>query len=175
MNKKPGDHVLWLDLEMTGLDPATDRILEVGAIITDWQMNEIASLETVVAQDDTVIASMTPFVRNMHSHNGLLDKMADGVPEVVAERLVVELVQKHCDTSHMVVLAGNSIHIDRGFIRQWWPRLEQLLHYRMLDVTSWKLVMEPRGIVYKKQEKHRALDDVRESMTELQFYTSHMS
>jgi oligoribonuclease len=167
--------LLWIDLEMTGLDPLHDRILEVAAIVTDWEFKEIATFESGVGHDVNEISPLldaNPFYVKMKTNKRqLLELVAESPPEKVVERMLVDFVRENCDTHYPVILAGNSIHMDRQFIRSYWPLLEQLLHYRMLDVSSWKLVfMNKFGQEFKKSEAHRALGDVRESIDELKFY-----
>lgn len=180
MDKKaPARNILWIDLEMTGLDPEKDRILEVAAIITDWDLNELAVFESGVGHDIGSVSRLldaNPFYVKMKANKqALLELVSQSPPEKVVEKLLVEFVEAHCDTHYPIVLAGNSIHIDRQFIHTYWPHLEQLLHYRMLDVTSWKLVFETKfEQKFEKRESHRALDDIRESIAELQQYLTHV-
>lgn len=167
--------LLWVDLEMTGLDPLHDRILEVAAIVTDWNFREIASFESGIGHDIEEISPLldaNPFFVKMKTNKRLLlEQAAESPPEKVVERMLAEFIQKNCDTHYPVILAGNSIHMDRQFIRAYWPTVEQLLHYRMLDVTSWKLVFENKfGTKFEKSEAHRALGDIRESIDELKHY-----
>ena len=168
-------HILWIDLEMSGLDPTKDVILEVAAIVTDWEFNEIASFESGVGQDldaTRALLDANPFYVKMKDNKAAMLELAEmSPPSKVIEGMLVKFVTEHCDTHWPVVLAGNSIHIDRQFIKHEWPRLDQLLHYRMLDVTSWKLVFEAKyGSKFVKQETHRALGDIRESIAELKGY-----
>jgi oligoribonuclease len=162
--------LLWVDMEMTGLDPARHRIVEVAAIITDWDFNELASLEAVVHQSPQVLEHMNEWARAQHTASGLLERVTEGMAEEQAEKNVCQLVSAHFG-DEPALLAGNSIHQDRQFIRRWWPRLEKQLHYRMLDVSAWKVVMLGKyGVEFPKKETHRALDDIRESIAELQYY-----
>ncbi len=169
-NKKP-NHFVWLDLEMTGLDTRVNRIVEVGLIITDKNFNEVASYEAVIHQSEDVLKASNPFSLDTHSKNGLYAKVrASKVSEEEAESAVVKLIQEHVEEG-AVFLAGNSIRADRFFIDCHWPKLSSILHYRMLDVSSLKLLWYALGKeTPQKQEKHRALDDIRNSIAELQFY-----
>jgi oligoribonuclease len=171
----PTTHILWVDLEMTGLNPKVDRILEVGAIATDWSFTELASLETGVRQDRAELEKL--FAHNefydLYPENKqhFLDTNTHQPSEKNVEHQLIELIEQYFPVGEPVVLGGNSIHMDRLFIRQWWPELEKRLHYRMLDVSAWKIVMQGKfGIEYTKKESHRALDDIRESICELKFY-----
>ncbi|MCB9817767.1 oligoribonuclease [Candidatus Nomurabacteria bacterium] len=157
---------------MTGLIPATDRILEIAAIVTDFNFTELDRYESVVYQPPEVLARMNEWSRSTHTASGLLDRVnvAPNEQRVVADFL--EFVLRNFG-NEPVVLAGNSIHQDRRFIRQWWPDIEARLHYRMLDVSSFKIVIQGKyGKVFNKKETHRALDDIKESIAELQYYLS---
>ena len=169
------NHLLWVDLEMTGLDAAIDRIVEVGAIVTDWQFKELDSWETGIAHDTAEVAELmarSPFYdTHPELKRDLLGSVKTGLPEKEVEEKLLALVDKHFTPGEPVLLAGNSIHTDRQFIRHWWPQLEERLHYRMLDVSAWKVVMIGRyDLEYKKKEAHRALGDIRESIAELEYY-----
>lgn len=162
------DKLLWLDLEMTGLVPAQHRIIEAAAIITDYELNEIASADFIIRQPEKVLKETDPWVQQNLPE--LLDKVPSGRPEGEAEAELVALIDKYF-RGKQVTLAGNSIHQDRAFIRQWWPELESRLHYRMLDVSSWKIIMQHRYKRYfSKNRVHRADDDIRESIAELKYY-----
>lgn len=174
------DRLLWVDLEMTGLQPTRDVILEVAAIVTDWDFNEIARYESGVGQDAIVTEQLldnNPFYVKMKENKAVLLELAkNSPPSAVIESQLVAFVKEHCGTARPVILAGNSIHMDRQFIRAQWPLLEQLLHYRMLDVTAWKLVFETKyNLKHEKKEAHRALGDIRESIDELKRYLEHVS
>jgi oligoribonuclease len=165
---------VWLDLEMTGLDPETCAIIEIGVIITGPDLRPLAEMERVIWQPEEVLLRMEPVVKEMHTRNGLLDKVrASNTSLRVAERDVTALVAEHCALGEGV-LAGNSIHTDRRFLFRYMPMLERYLHYRMVDVTSLKVLsrawypnlVEPR----KPPAGHTALADVRASISELQYY-----
>lgn len=169
--------LLWLDMEMTGLEPTTDKPLEVALIATDWDFKELAAFESGIGQSPTVIAPLldaNPFYRQYADNKKALLKLCADSPDVkVVERQVTEFVKQHFDTTRPVLLAGNSIYQDRRFIRAHMPFFDQQLHYRMLDVSSWKIVFEGKFKKdFKKSESHRALDDIRESIAELKFYLS---
>lgn len=166
--------LLWMDLEMTGLDPKEDRILEVAVIATDWDFNEIARCEAIVAIDEAHMKQRMvgdfwekfPEVREQ-----LQAQNASGKAAAVVEARLIVFIDEFFDTSQRVLLAGNSIHQDRKFIDNEWPELSKKLHYRMLDVSAWKVVFEGR---YKKKftkpEAHRAIEDIQGSIEELQYY-----
>ncbi len=163
--------LLWVDLEMTGLDPASDVILEVAALITDFDFKILASYEAVISQPEDKLSAINEFGRIHHTASGLIDKIRrEGLPESDVQAELVSLIKKQFGDER-VVLAGNSIHQDRQFIRHWWPEVEQLLHYRMLDVSAWKIVMESKfSVQFEKAEQHRALGDIEESIAELKYY-----
>ncbi|HSX36107.1 MAG TPA: oligoribonuclease [Patescibacteria group bacterium] len=173
-NKLP-TKILWVDLEMTGLDSAKDRILEVSVLITDFTFKELASYAAVIKQSDDVLNSMNEWATSQHAGNGLTERVrTEGRPEADIQRELVELIKQQFG-SEPAVLGGNSIHSDRGFIRQWWPDVYALLHYRMLDVTAFKVVMQGKyGQEYQKADTHRASDDVRASIAELQYYLDYL-
>jgi len=164
--------LLWLDLEMTGLDTSQHAIVEVAAIVTDWDFNELATYEAVIAQPEAVLAASNEFALQQHTDSGLYEQVrTSGRPEMEVVNDLVKIIQEQFG-GQPAVLAGNSIHADRAFIRAQWTEVEGLLHYRMLDVSSWKLVcLGKLGVPeFVKKETHRALDDIRESIGELQYY-----
>lgn len=166
--------LLWVDLEMTGLDPLQDVILEVAAEVTDFNFKTLGNYEAIVQQPrELVVERMqkntwwTDFPAN---RDEFVNKMATGKPPNQVEQELITLVEQHFG-SEPAVLAGNSIHNDRNFIKQWWPALDLKLHYRMLDVSAWKVLMQAKyGITFEKKEIHRAFDDIQASIAELQHY-----
>lgn len=164
--------LLWVDLEMTGLDPVKDRILEVAAIATDMQLNEVAKYEAVVKVDEKIIKSRMVgefWEKNSATRDALIAQNKDGKPVAEVEKELLEFVDKNC--SKVVYLAGNSIHQDRKFIEREMPELNKKLHYRMLDVSAWKIYFENAlGKKFTKPENHRALDDINGSIEELKWY-----
>lgn len=167
-------HILWVDLEMTGLDPAEDRILEVGAIITDWDFNEIATYEAVVKVDEELIARrmVGAFWDEFNAtREALIAQNKDGEPGAAVESALIAFINEHIGGEEKVLLAGNSIHQDRRFITNEWPELDARLHYRMLDVSAWKVVFEGKyKNKFAKPEAHRAFEDIRGSIEELKYY-----
>jgi oligoribonuclease len=166
--------LLWVDLEMTGLDPAKDLILEVAAEITDFKFKTLASYEAIVKQDKQAVVDRMQ--KNIWwkdypaNRDEFIKKIETGKPSGQVEKELEELVEQHFG-SEPAVLAGNSIHNDRKFISYYWPQLDLKLHYRMLDVSSWKVFMQGAyGVQFEKKEVHRAFDDIQASIAELQHY-----
>ena len=171
------NRIVWVDLEMTGLDPARHVIVEVAALVTDAELNIIdEGVDLVVHATDAELAEMDDVVTQMHSDNGLLgDIKASPVSLAEAEDAVLALVEKHCDPAHPAPLAGNSIATDRTFIRAQMPRLDAALHYRMIDVSTVKELSRrwfPKAYYNQPQKgmAHRALADIVESIRELDYY-----
>ena len=166
--------ILWVDLEMTGLDPIEDRILEVGAIVTDWDFNEIASFEAVKKVGPNLMKKrmVGPFWDEFSGvRDALMTQNAEGKSGRTVENELLAFVDEYIGAEGKVLLAGNSIHQDRRFIANEWHRLDERLHYRMLDVSAWKVVFEGKfGKKFAKPEAHRAIDDIRGSIEELQYY-----
>ena len=171
------DRIVWIDLEMTGLDIHEHTIVEVAALITDADLNVLGEgVDVVVHASEEELGRMNEFVTNMHESSGLLAEIRESTVTLKeAEDAVLELIAKHCDSEHPAPLAGNSIGTDRGFIREYMPRLDEALHYRMIDVSTVKELARrwaPR-VYYHQPEKdmsHRALADIVESIRELDFY-----
>jgi oligoribonuclease len=163
--------LLWLDLEMTGLDCNTDVILEVAAEVTDFNFKPITSYAAVIAQPEEKLALMDDWCLEHHTESGLLERCRkEGRPE---KEVISELITYINDNFHgePAILAGNSIHNDRQFIKYCWPEVDKLLHYRMVDVSSFKVLMQAKyGIMHEKKEVHRAYDDIHASIFELQEY-----
>lgn len=171
------NRIVWVDLEMTGLDPSRHVIVEVAALVTDAELNIIdEGVDLVVHATDTELAEMDDFVTQMHSDNGLLEDIkASTVSIEEAEDAVLALVEKHCDPAHPAPLAGNSIATDRTFIKAQMPRLDAALHYRMIDVSTVKELSRrwfPKAYFNQPQKgmAHRALADIVESIRELDYY-----
>lgn len=167
--------LLWVDLEMSGLDVSSCRILEVAASVTDIQLAELETLEAVVYQAPEVLHAMDSWCTKQHGESGLTAAVANGRPEREVEDALLGLVDRHWKRDDRAILCGNSIHTDRRFIDAYWPRFASRLHYRMVDVSSFKVILRERyGIKVDKKGSHRALGDIRESITELQHYLSYL-
>lgn len=168
--------IIWLDLEMTGLDANADLILEVAAIITDWEFKELGTYEGIVKNDETILEKrlqVNGAFWNLHpdTRSGLVEQNVRGKHLEEIEDELLAFIDAHFAAGDKVLLGGNSIHIDRRFITAQWPRLDTRLYYRMLDVTAWKVVMEGKyGKRFAKPEAHRALEDIRGSIKELEYY-----
>lgn len=166
--------LLWIDLEMTGLDPLEDVIIEVAAEITDFDFKTLASYEAIVQQPkDVVIDRMQKniwWADYPENRDEFVRKMDTAKPSGQVQQELIALLAEHFG-NEPAVLAGNSIHNDRNFIKQWWPELDLKLHYRMLDVSSWKVFMQAKhNVQFEKKEIHRAFDDIQASIAELQHY-----
>lgn len=168
--------LLWLDLEMTGLDMINDRILEIAAIVTDLDMKPLAQYEAIIFQDKEILDNMSEWPRQHHGENGLTERVTkEGRPEDQVIQEFADFIKQNFG-SEPAVLAGNSIHNDRAFIRLQWPLVEALLFHRMVDVSSFKILMQAKfNIFYPKDKSHRALDDIKLSMSELQYYLNNFS
>jgi oligoribonuclease len=168
--------ILWLDLEMTGLDATNDLILEVATIATDWDFNELGIYEGIVKNEDMTLqerlaANSIFWDANPVAKDGLLKQNHHGKDLSDVEDDLLEFVDKHFKKDTPVLLGGNSIHMDRRFIVAQWARLDARLHYRMLDVSAWKVVFEGKfKKKFAKPEEHRALGDIRGSIMELEYY-----
>jgi oligoribonuclease len=169
--------LVWIDCEMTGLDLARDALIEVAAIVTDSELNVLdEGIEVVIHVDDDLLDTMLPVVRDMHAASGLTEAVRASTTTLgEAEKLVLDYVKTHVPDIRSAPLCGNSIGTDRGFIARDMPALDEHLHYRMVDVSSIKeLAKRWYPKVYQSQPekglRHRALDDIRESITELAYY-----
>ena len=161
---------------MTGLNVEREVVIEVAAIITDYDFNEYASFETVIKQPKSYLDAMDKWNREHHMKSGLTEKVPFGMLPDIAEEELMLLVKGHFPPGgEKPILAGNSIAQDRLFIDRYFKQFSKMLHYRMLDVSSWKIIMRNKyNLEYKKKNAHRALDDIRESMDELKFYLEHL-
>ncbi|MEM6997557.1 MAG: oligoribonuclease [Patescibacteria group bacterium] len=179
MINKRGDNptkLLWLDMEFTGLN-SDDLITEVAVIVTDFDMNGLDIYESGIRHDEGLLRQKlesNPWYRDEmppEHTEAIVQASLAGKDMTDVEGELIGLIAKHWDGSEGVILAGNSIHADRAFIRRYMKRFEAELHYRMLDVSSLKVYMQgAHGLKYQKKNTHRAIDDIRESIEELQYY-----
>jgi oligoribonuclease len=172
-----GGVLIWMDLEMTGLDTERDAIVEIAALATDWDLNPMdEGIDLVVHQPEEVLAGMGDVVRKMHERSGLLVEIrASEVTLTEAGARVLEYIKGHAPTPRTVPLCGNSIGMDRRFLARYLPEIEEHLHYRSIDVSSVKELCrrwypEPFKARPDKTEGHRALSDVHASIAELAHY-----
>ena len=171
------DRLVWIDLEMTGLDPDHHVVVEVAALVTDADLNILGQgVDIVVHATEEQLAGMNELVADMHGSSGLTEAIRASTTTIEqAEQAVLDLIAEHCDPDHPAPLAGNSIATDRSFIRKHMPRLDSSLHYRMIDVSTLKELARrwyPR-VYFNQPEKglaHRALADIVESIRELDYY-----
>lgn len=164
-------HFLWIDMEMTGLDEKVDTILEVAMLITDQDFNILDSYHRVIFQPKEVLDRMDDWCKKTHGKSGLTEAVQHGTLLPFAEKEMCEMVEKYYKKER-AVLCGNSIHQDRKFIDQYMRDFAKLLHYRIVDVSSFKEIFKRKyNLEYKKtKDGHRALDDVHESINELKFF-----
>ena len=164
--------LLWVDLEMTGLDPEKDRILEVAAIATGWDLKPIKTYEGIVKVNSHVIKKRMVgefWKKNADTYQSLVSQNANGQPIKKIERELLRFLDENFGDE--IYLAGNSIHQDRKFIDREMPELSKRMHYRMLDVSAWKIYFENAlNKKFIKTENHRALSDIEGSIDELKYY-----
>jgi len=169
------NNLVWLDMEMTGLDPDKDRIIEIAIVVTDPQLNTLSEAPVlVVRQPDAVLEAMDDWNKSTHGKSGLIDKVrASALTEAAAEEQLLAFLAQHVP-ARTSPMSGNSICQDRRFLARYMPRLEAYFHYRNLDVSTLKELARrwkpdiAKGLV--KQGKHQALADIYESIGELKYY-----
>lgn len=170
------DNLVWIDLEMTGLDPKVDTILEIATIITDKDLHILAQgPDLVIHHPDSVLETMNAWCKETHTKTGLYTAVQESTITVEeAQQETLEFIKKYC-FPHIATLCGNTIWQDRFFLRPYMPKLEAFLHYQMIDVTSVKRLVNmwypnDPNIKFVKKDTHRALSDIEESIQELQHY-----
>jgi oligoribonuclease len=169
--------LVWVDLEMTGLDPAVNTIVEIATVVTDADLNVLAEGPCLVIRpSDEALAAMSPFVRDLHKKSGLLDRILASTTSLgAAEAETLAFLERHAGRGASP-LCGNSVWKDRAFLERYMPSVAAFLHYRIIDVSTIKELVRrwypPSRHAPKKKEVHRALDDIRESIEELRFYRS---
>ena len=172
------NNLIWIDMEMTGLVPDTDRIIEVAVLVTDSQLNLVAEGPVlVVRQPDAVLEAMDSWNRSVHRKSGLIDKVkASTLDEAAVERQTIEFLKQHVPEG-VSPMCGNSICQDRRFLARWMPKLEAFFLYRNVDVSTLKELIKrwkpDVAKALKKEGKHEALADIYESIEELKYYREH--
>lgn len=170
------DRLVWIDCEMTGLDLGADALIEVAALVTDFELNVLGEgVDVVIKPPQEAIDQMDEFVRNMHTVSGLLEELDNGITLREAEEQVLSYIKEHCPDGSRPPLAGNTVATDRAFLQRDMPELESFLHYRIVDVSSIKELSRrwyPRAYFNSppKTGNHRALADIQESIEELRYY-----
>lgn len=170
------DRIVWIDCEMTGLSLENDALVEVAALVTDFDLNILGDgVDVVIKPTDEALAQMGDFVRDMHTKSGLITEFADGVTMAEAQKLVLDYVREWVPEPRKAPLGGNTVATDRGFLARDMAELEEYLHYRIIDVSSIKELSRrwfPRAYFAapEKNGGHRALADIRESIAELRYY-----
>ncbi|MBP6892200.1 oligoribonuclease [Candidatus Babeliales bacterium] len=167
--------LVWIDLEMTGLDYYNDTILEIASIITDTNLNIIATgPNLVIHQTDDILERMNPWCIETHTKSGLYTKIQESfVTHEEAEQETLKFIQEHC-TKNSAPLCGNTVWFDKLFLKKDMSEIVDYLHYRVVDVTAFKIMLSgwtgKKDVGFKKKNTHRALDDIHESIAELKFY-----
>lgn len=166
--------LFWVDLEMTGLSPTEDVILEVAAEITDFDFKTLATYEARIHHNkDLVVNRMQKNIwwkDYPENRDEFVQKLDEGKPLHQVEQELIALLKEQFG-GEPAILAGNSIHNDRNFMKHWWPELDLKMHYRMLDVSALKVFMQGKyQVEFEKREVHRAFDDIQASIAELQYY-----
>lgn len=176
MTNNPADRLVWIDCEMTGLDLASDELVEIACIVTDSDLTPVdEGVSCVIRAGEAALANMPEVVVSMHTQSGLLPEIPGGITVEQAQSLVLEYVTSHVPTARKAPLCGSSIYVDRGFLAKFMPDLDAYLHYRVVDVSSLKELVRrwyPK-VYYSAPEKtgnHRALGDILDSIAELAYY-----
>ncbi len=178
MSGTEGDRLVWIDCEMTGLDPEIDQLTEIAIVVTDFELNVLdEGFQVVIKPDAAALEHMNEYVTQMHRTSGLFDEIPSGISLADAEARSLEYVQRFAPVAGKAPLAGNTIGTDRMFLTRYMPRLDGWLHYRSVDVSSIKELSRrwyPRAYFNApaKNGGHRALADILESIRELAYYRS---
>ena len=160
---------------MTGLDDQIDSILEVAVVITDIQFNILEEYSKVVFQPPEVLEKMNSWCKKTHGESGLVSAVPQGAPLLVVEEEVLKIIERHFTKEDRIVLVGNSVGNDRRFIDRLMPKFSKKLHYRIIDISSFKeLFSNKYGIKLSKKNGHRARSDITDSIEELKYYLQHV-
>ncbi|HKK03432.1 MAG TPA: oligoribonuclease [Gammaproteobacteria bacterium] len=176
---KDPDNLIWIDLEMTGLDPDGDRIIEIATLVTDKQLETIAEGPVIaIHQDDDVLAGMDEWNTRQHGQSGLTERVRQSrVSEREAELATLSFLSRHLEAGSSP-MCGNSICQDRRFMARCMPELERFFHYRNLDVSTLKELARrwapDVASGYRKESSHLAMEDIRDSIEELRYYREHL-
>ncbi|MDO4717934.1 MAG: oligoribonuclease [Propionibacteriaceae bacterium] len=168
--------LVWIDCEMTGLDLASDALIEVACLVTDAELNVLGEgVDILITPTDAQLEAMSDYVREMHTASGLLDALSGGVTLADASAQVLDYIREHVPVARRAPLAGNTIGTDRAFLARDLPEVESWVHYRNVDVSTIKELSRrwfPRAFYNApaKQGNHRALADIQESIEELRYY-----
>jgi len=172
------NNLIWVDMEMSGLNPETDKILEIAIVVTDPGLNVAAETPALVMhQNDTVLDAMDAWNKSTHAKSGLIERVkASALTEAEAEARLIEFLRQHVPPG-ISPMCGNSVHQDRRFMAHYLPQLEAYFHYRNLDVSTLKELAKrwrpDLAAGFTKHGKHEALADIRESIEELKYYREH--
>ncbi|CAG7609675.1 oligoribonuclease [Leucobacter soli] len=176
MSNAPADQLVWIDCEMTGLDPDADGLCEIAVIVTDYDLQpKHPGFEVVINPGAEALANMGDFVRRMHTDSGLLPRIETGLSVAEAEQQVITYISAHVTPGRRPIVAGNTIGMDRRFIAKYMPLLEERLHYRSIDVSTIKELARrwyPAAFFAAPEKRggHRALADIAESIQELAYF-----
>lgn len=176
MSNTPAPQLVWIDCEMTGLDVDVDGLCEIAVIVTDFELNPLhPGFEVVIHPGDAALEQMNDFVRTMHVTSGLMPRIAEGLTVEEAEAQVIAYLKQHVMPGRRPIVAGNTIGMDRRFISKYMPKLEEMLHYRSIDVSTIKELSRqwyPAAFfgAPEKEGGHRALADIAESIRELAYF-----
>ncbi len=176
--QKTSNAWVWMDLEMTGLDPTHDGIIEIATLVTDTNLQILAKgPEIVVHQDSMLLDSMDEWNQKHHSESGLIERVKQSKITInIADEMTAQFISQYVQPK-TAPLCGNSIWQDRRFIERYLPKTAALLHYRMIDVSTLKVLArtwQPKLTYYAKKAQHRALADIEESIAELKYYRKHL-
>ncbi|MFC7402600.1 oligoribonuclease [Citricoccus sp. GCM10030269] len=170
------ENLVWIDCEMTGLDPVADALVEIAVLVTDSELNVLGEgVDVVIKPPQEALEQMVPFVRDMHTTSGLLEKLDDGVSLAEASDICMAYITDHCPQPGKAVLAGNSVGQDKLFLTRDMPAITDHLHYRIVDVSTLKELSRrwyPKAYFQSpaKTGGHRALGDIIDSINELRYY-----